>query len=295
MPRSPHRPPSLTNRVFLGATSLSSATLSPASLRTTAWRRLHRNAYADAGIAVTHGVRCAAARLVIPETAAIGGRSAAWLYGIELRDTWEPVEVVVPPEDRFGPVRGLKIRTTELTADDVVTEHATRITTPERTAWDIARFLDSPEAVAYLDAMLRARLVMLPALHSRLAASTVPWGRKRVATALRLADHRSESPQESRVRAKLVLAGLPPPVPQHPIYHRGRFVARVDLGWPAQRVAVEYDGVWHADAAQLHRDRLRLNRLVAAGWAVIHVTAVRLHEDFAGVVTDVRDALGGVR
>ena len=56
-------------------------------------------------------------------------------------------------------------------------------------------------------------------------------------------------------------------------------------------MAVEYDGQWHADAEQLHRDRRRLNQLVAAGWLVLHVTSQRLRHDFAGIVRETRAAL----
>jgi hypothetical protein len=92
-----------------------------------------------------------------------------------------------------------------------------------------------------------------------------------------LADPRAESPPESRLRVILALAGLPA-VPQHTVRDRdGAFAARVDLAFPDQRVAVEYDGAGHAAPGQLTKDRRRLNRLVAAGWTVIHVTAADLH------------------
>jgi very-short-patch-repair endonuclease len=71
----------------------------------------------------------------------------------------------------------------------------------------------------------------------------------------------------------MALAGLPSPIPQYEVRTAGEFVARVDFAWPDRKVAVEYDGVWHADAGQLIRDRERLNRLQAAGWYVHHVTA----------------------
>ncbi|MCO7218837.1 endonuclease domain-containing protein [Klenkia sp. PcliD-1-E] len=58
---------------------------------------------------------------------------------------------------------------------------------------------------------------------------------------------------------------------------RGGFVARVDLAFPEQRVAVEYDGAWHAEEGQFARDRRRLNALLAAGWRVVHLTAADLH------------------
>jgi very-short-patch-repair endonuclease len=81
-------------------------------------------------------------------------------------------------------------------------------------------------------------------------------------------------------------------VVQYTIHDGGRFVARVDLAWPERKVALEYDGVWHATAAQLHRDRRRLNRLATAGWTVLHVTSARLQADFPGILAEVRAALG---
>ncbi|SDO37198.1 hypothetical protein SAMN05660199_01830 [Klenkia soli] len=49
------------------------------------------------------------------------------------------------------------------------------------------------------------------------------------------------------------------------------------LRLPQQRAALEYDGVWHAEAGQFARDRARLNALQAAGWRVVFVTARDLH------------------
>ena len=92
-----------------------------------------------------------------------------------------------------------------------------------------------------------------------------------------LADGLAESPQETRLRLLLVRGGLPTPVAQFVVRDGGRFVARVDLAWPDRRLAVEYDGVWHGERGQFARDRDRLNRLLAAGWRVVFVTARDLH------------------
>ncbi len=50
-------------------------------------------------------------------------------------------------------------------------------------------------------------------------------------------------------------------------------MARVDFAWPGRRLAVEYDGAWHAEVAQFAAARRRLNWLAAAGWRVVFVTA----------------------
>ncbi|MFU8873743.1 endonuclease domain-containing protein [Micromonospora sp. SL4-19] len=106
-----------------------------------------------------------------------------------------------------------------------------------------------------------------------------------------LADAGAESPQESRLRVRLVLAGLPAPVTQYVLERDGRFVARLDLAWPAWKIAVEYDGLWHHDPDQFHRDRQRLNQLVGADWIVLRLTAKRFKEDFPGFLVEVRQAI----
>jgi Protein of unknown function (DUF559) len=92
------------------------------------------------------------------------------------------------------------------------------------------------------------------------------------AKALALSDRRAESPPESTVRVGLILGGVPAPTPQFEVFAAGRFVARVDLAWEEIKLALEYDGQWHADRDQLSRDRIRIRNLNAAGWYVYPVT-----------------------
>ena len=66
------------------------------------------------------------------------------------------------------------------------------------------------------------------------------------------------------------------PVAQYRIMDDAGFVARADFAWPEHKVALEYDGLWHAEAGQFAKDRRRLNRLTAAGWRVVFVTAADL-------------------
>ena len=85
-------------------------------------------------------------------------------------------------------------------------------------------------------------------------------------------------------------AGLPSLVAQFVVRHEGREVARVDFAWPDLRLAVEYDGAWHAEPGQFARDRQRPNRLQAAGWTVVFVTAADLHRP-AQLLATIRTAL----
>jgi very-short-patch-repair endonuclease len=88
------------------------------------------------------------------------------------------------------------------------------------------------------------------------------------------------------MRVRLVLAGLPRPVTQHPVRVAGGVIVHPDLAWPEFKVALEYDGQWHDDRRQFHRDRDRLRWLAGAGWLVVPVTRTSVD-----VVRAVRDAL----
>ncbi|SDF87701.1 T/G mismatch-specific endonuclease [Blastococcus aurantiacus] len=261
------------------------------ALRSQAWRRLYRGVYADADLPDSLDVRIRGARLISPSTAVFSGRTAAHLHGApELADRRGlPVEVTVPAGVRFGPVRGLQVRRVDLPVSDVARVGEWRCTTGLRTALDIARWDPLPDAVAALDLLLARGVVAEVALREP-AASRDGRGSRQARRAVELSDARAESQPESRLRVILTLAGLPP-VPQCVVRGQGgEFLARVDLGYPELRVAVEYDGAWHAGNGQFVRDRRRLNLLTAAGWAVLHVTSADLR-DTALLVERVRALL----
>ena len=274
--------------MFRGRDAVAAGLLSRTQLASTAWRRLFRGVYADASLPDTHDVAIAGAALIVPPTAVFGGRTAAYLLGAEsLVNPSTPVEVVVPEADRFGPVAGLRVRRTSLPASDVRTVRRYSCTTPVRTALDIARSEVIPGSVVVLDVLLARGLVLPAQLSDAVTALPVGRGSRRARHAIELADGRAESPPESVLRVLLRTAGLTP-VPQYVVRDvEGRFVARVDLAFPAQRVAVEYDRAWHGRPGQLARDRRRLNALVAAGWTVLHVTATDMY-DPETVVASVR-------
>ena len=149
-----------------------------------------------------------------------------------------------------------------------------RIADLRRVAFDLAARTDLPLAVAHLDAFTRLTRFNLEAFAAELARCTDNDVRA-VRSAVLLADERSQSSPESITRVVLVLAGFSV-VPQFTIRWRGEFVARVDLALAEHKIAIEYDGAWHAMREQLERDRARLNRLLQAGWRVVHVTAEML-------------------
>ncbi|SCF29821.1 hypothetical protein GA0070564_105229 [Micromonospora mirobrigensis] len=267
-------------------------TLTRAELRSSAWRPLFRDVFADSRLTISHPVRCAAAsRWVLPPTAAIAGRSAAALFGADEVPADEPIDVLLPTAQRFGQVAGFVTHNAILTEQDVCLRGGLRVTTLRRTSWDLAQWLRAEDAVAVVDRLLGRGLVTTHELRELAHARSGERGWRRMLEVARLVDGGAESPQESRLRVRLVLAGLPAPMTQFVVERDGRFLARVDLAWPHWRIAIEYDGLWHHDPEQFHRDRERLNRLLGADWLVLHLTARRFRHDFPAFLDEVRHAI----
>jgi hypothetical protein len=279
--------------VFRGSAVVRSGRLTRAQLRSSAWRRLFPDVYACSSIRVDHRLRArAAVGLLVPE-AVLSGRSAAVLWGVDLAGVDDDVECTVSGSCRAGGVRGLRVTRRALIAADITRRRGARVTTPVRTALDLARIEPVEEAVICLDRFIRSGLVTLDEVRSSAATATGP-GCRRVRKAIELADGLAESPQETRLRLILHAAPLARPTAQYSVYDGSGFVARVDFAWPDLRLAVEYDGVWHGEHQQVGKDRRRLNRLSAAGWRVLFVTAADLREP-AQLIARVRVALTAPR
>lgn len=287
----------MRGRVFRGRAAVEAGLLTERQLQSRAWRRLFQGIYADSAVTVTHEVRCAvAADFVLPPDGVIAGRSAATIYGVGIGSPDDEVEAVVSGNSPMAPWAGVIVHRTYLPEDERRRIRGLVVTDPARTCWDLARWLSPVEAVVLVDRMLASGVVtavdLIKYLRKRGAERPHPLGLRRYIRVLRLADPRAGSPQESRLRARLVLAGLPPPRPQYVVVDgNGQFVARLDLAWDEAKVALEYDGLWHVGSGkQMHYDRKRLNALAAQGWMVLHVTSERLRSDFPALVREIRAA-----
>ncbi|MGY1751636.1 DUF559 domain-containing protein [Blastococcus sp. SYSU D01042] len=253
--------------------------------------RVLHGVYADPSLERDHALRCRAAALLMPRSAAVGGRSAAALLGAPPPTYGDPVTVVVPPGTKWrGPV-GVRVHTAALADTDVLVDREDlRYTRAARTAWDVGTLETTGTAVGVLDAMVRMRLIDPGSLQQMQERPLGSWRSTRVRRAFALVDGRSESPPESWVRVACALAGLPAPVPQFEVVDAGTWLARVDLAWPDHRLIVEYDGEYHFEGLQIAKDDVRLGALVAAGWRVIRLSAADLrHMD--GVVSRIAAAL----
>ncbi|MER6946944.1 DUF559 domain-containing protein [Nonomuraea sp. NPDC000554] len=194
-------------------------------------------------------------------------QTAAHVWGLNAlgfgasEDDW-PVELIAPGHVTLP---GCVTNVTPLPADDITHHRGVRLTTPERTALDCARWLPRVEAVAALDQFAR-RGVDLDALWR---LPTIPWP---VRDTLGMADRGAASPRESWLRVVLVDGGLPRPTTQIRVPLAPAGTAYLDLGWELYKLAVEYDGQGHhsSPTAQRHDD-LRRRQLRDQGWRVMAV------------------------
>jgi hypothetical protein len=279
-------------QVFRGTDAVARDLLTVDQLRSSAWVRVLHDTYADDRLDHDHRLACQAVGLWLPDGAAIAGPSAAYLHGVEHAATFrDAVHIITPPTNRVGPHQRVRVHHAPIDDNEIAVVDGTARTTPLRTAWDVAHWLGLVPAVTTIDGLLRLGLVEAAALRALAESRSGQRGWRQAAAAFDLADGRAESPPESALRVRLVRAGLPRPVPQHPVRLPDGAVYRSDLPWPEYQVAVEYDGRYHAAPFQLDRDRRRLNQLVAAGWIMLHATSHHLHEGFGRLVRQARAAL----
>lgn len=274
--------------VFIGSHAIAEGFLTRGQLRRRGYRRVVQGVYVDSSLPFDHRLKSEGVALLLPDDAVIGGHSAAAWWGAPFAGPADPVTVLRGSGVPWDGPRGVRVHQTVLRLGDRRAVDGVPVSSPVRTAWDLATLEPLGTAVAALDAMVRARTVSQPELRQMAARGAGRFGVVRVRRAVELVDPRAESPPESRVRVALVLAGLSP-VPQCPVLIGDREL-RLDLGWPEVKVAVEYEGAHHFEDGQIVLDDERLALLRAEGWLVIRISAADLR-DLAGVVEKVQRAL----
>lgn len=217
--------------------------------------------------------------------------AAAW-WGVELPKAPSVVHLTVPRNrgQRHDAVRGVRLHRRDLPHYDVTAIRGTPISTPLRTAIDIARCDSLENGVAIVDAFLRARLITAYEFEQAAAASAGP-GRARLIRVAELIDDKSGSVLESLTRVLLWRNGLMPPTTQHWITVEN-WTGRVDFAWPGKRAVLETDGfAFHASRENFEADRRRWSALSRGGWSLGVVTWRDVTAEPAYVVGLVRDLL----
>lgn len=224
----------------------------------------------------------------LPSGSVFAGATAGWLHGLSC-EPCEPIDVIMPPGSNNRRRSGVRYRRTRLGPADRTVAGGHPATAVEATLWEICRRFQLIEAVVVVDEALNDGLVSLDAMSNWCERCSRP-GLGPLRRVLDLADPGAESPMETRLRLLLVRAGLPRPQTQVELRnHLGIFLARVDLYYPEQRVAIEYDGRTHKSS--ITDDNRRHNRLIEAGYPTLRFTHPDLVETPAATVGQVAAAL----
>ncbi len=292
-------PPQLWNRAF-GVAEACASGVTLAQLRSPTLAHPFwgvRSEFEASGLDL---IRAFAPRM--PERAFLYGTTAALLHGLPLPPRLSrsvlPLHVGVPAGQRRVNARDIRAHHISINPVDVTALDGLRITSVERTWCDLATAgLSLAELVAAGDAALWRRAPKTELVRIRAATARYEGrrGSRLIRDALPLLTARSDSPPESELRAAFILAGLPEPLPNRAIHHRGKLVATPDLSWPEFLVLVEYEGEHHlTDARQWAYDIERYARLTELGWTVIRATAAD-YRDPASLIARVRRALASTR
>jgi hypothetical protein len=271
--------------VFIGSEALRQGKLSRYQLRA-GFRAIYPDVYLAAGATSSLRARSEAAWLWSGRRGVLAGLAAAALHGSDWIGDDEAVELIWRNPH---PPAGVLTRNQRVESDEVTRVDGLPVTTSARTAFDLSRQLPIGDAVARLDALMRATPFSVEDV--LLLAKRHPGARGlwRLRSALPIVDSGAASPKETWLRLLLIDAGFPAPDTQIPVVAQFRTVAVLEMGWERFKVAVEYDGDQHRSSrSQYVRDIRRLKALEACGWIVVRVIAEDPPDD---VVRWVRVAL----
>jgi hypothetical protein len=255
--------------VFIGSESVMGGRVTKSDLRR--HRAIFRDVYVPKLAEPSLRDRTVGAWLWSRRRAVIAGVAASALHGAQWADAAVRIELIAP---NARPQPGLVVRNEALTDDEITHVARLPVTTPARTAYDLGRHLPRAQAVARIDALMRA--TPFSAEDVLLLAKRHPGARglRRLRVALPYVDGGAASPKETWLRLLLIDAGFPGPTTQIPVLDGCRPIAFLDMGWEEFKVAAEYDGDQHrSDRRQYVKDIGRHEVVVDLGWHVVRVVS----------------------
>lgn len=261
---------------FRAAVALASGAATRTQLRRD-YDRVYPGVWAPRGVLTTIQ-RARAAWLWSRGEGVLAGLSASAILGAKWIDPDTSAELI-HTNRRAPPL--LTVHTDTLLPGETRKVGGLPVTTAARTAFDLGRRLTLTDGVQRIDALMNA--TGLKPVEVAAVADAHPGARflRQLDETLLLVDGGAESPYESLTRLLLVKAGFPPPETQIPVYDAcGRIVARIDMGWRAYLVGVDFEGAHHwTEPKQREHDAERYYVLSELGWTDIRLTARRLHNN----------------
>jgi very-short-patch-repair endonuclease len=228
------------------------------------WTRLYPGVFLVGGHPLRDEARIRAAALWAGEPATVSGPAAASRHRM-LAAAPATVDVTLPSAVHRTARRGVRFHRHDLLPVDRVKVGGLWLSAPPLTALETA--LTLPDGSTFLDRALQ-RHVRFPTLYRAYCRhlGRPGWGRAR--ELLTAAADRADSAAERLLVHILRVGGVHGWELGYPF---GPW--RIDLAFPAQKVAVEVDGwAWHVDPERFRADRRKQNALVRAGWDPLRFT-----------------------
>jgi hypothetical protein len=276
---------------FIGSEAVTSGRLSRYELRRY-YKPIMPNIYLDKRFQPSLRQRIVAAHLWAQREAVVSGLTASALHGAKWIDDDTPVELIWSNARNPAGV----ITRKELLLDNEVQRLAgLAVTTPARTAFDLARRGPLNESVARLDALARASRLEVRDVREVAACHPHTRGLRQIEQALDLVDAGAESPRETWLRLMVIHDGYPRPETQIPVLS-GDGLRRyfLDMGWRDLMLALEYEGDHHrTDRTRFAYEIERAEDIRDLGWMVIRVAARSHPEEVRRRVRRAWDSLTG--
>ena len=200
-------------------------------------------------------LRARGAALLAPRGGVVSHQTAARFWGGLVPDDTE-VHLAYRRDVRQSRVHGIRLHRFRSDIADVQ-RYGLRTTTPEQTFLHLTRDLTFLDLVALGDQLVKPGRWTSPALIRAFAETSEGQGRAMARSAAGFLREGVDSVPESKLRMLFVLGGLPEPVVNHVIWDGPDLLHRIELAFPEQRLAFEYDGRWHRTKEQVEHDRVR--------------------------------------
>jgi hypothetical protein len=263
------------------------------------WEQVDVSVYRLVGAPWTWEARLLAPLLAVGRPAVASHLSAAALHGIPGFGRGVP-EISVP---RRGERRRRDLivhSSTDLDRCSTIRVGGIPTTDVSRTLLDVGRRVGDQRLLRAIEWSRREGKSDWPALISTLARHA-RRGRpgirrlRRVILANVEREEVTDSDFELLVLGLLAEAGLPTPDLHHRVHVDGRFVAEVDLAYPALRIAIELDGKVHLHPEVRELDLTKQNDLVLGGWVILRFSYERFRRRPEQVVAEISAAIATAR
>lgn len=222
--------------------------------------------------------------------------SALYVHDLDVEIPERP-KLTLPPGSTSRTSLG-ELHRSPLWPDHLTTRRRIPVTTLPRSIVDAAEHLSVDQLADVVNQAMSRKLVRIrdieeAAARLESAPGRVGSGRLRKVLASWTDEIEPDSVAEAATFRRIRSFGLPAPVTQFDVLDdNGEFVARVDLAWPDEKVAREYDSDRFHGPERTEADEERSQRLEALGWKVDSIHRRNLRPSDVGWLHALKRDLG---